>query len=282
MQTLEIYQSHWALERRHPDLPEYSFERCFAMVAEAGYDGLCLDPAVEDVDFYAPMRPLFVEHGLGCMINAFPHSREEMLPLLQMAVEYEACMVNVIGGVMPLDYRDAIPVLRAWRDEAAMVGMPLLIETHRNGTLNDLYYTLQILDAMPELRLCADLSHFVVDREMVLPLRQRDADYMQRILQHSDCFQGRVASREQVQVQIGFPQHQAWVDQFRRWWKEGLRGWRLRSPADATLRFLCELGPPPYAMTDARGFELSDRWREALTIKSWVEETWRELDQELS
>lgn len=54
--------------------------------------------------------------------------------------------------------------------------------------------------------------------------------------------------------------------------------WRQRSAGDATLIFLCELGPPPYAITDAQGAELSDRWREALTIKAWVEAIWNHPD----
>jgi len=54
--------------------------------------------------------------------------------------------------------------------------------------------------------------------------------------------------------------------------------WRERNQDDATLIFLCELGPPPYAMTDARQAELSDRWQEALTIRHWVEEIWSSLD----
>ena len=56
--------------------------------------------------------------------------------------------------------------------------------------------------------------------------------------------------------------------------------WRARNPENATLVFLCELGPPPYAITGADGKELSDRWEEALTIKSWVETIWAELEQE--
>ena len=50
--------------------------------------------------------------------------------------------------------------------------------------------------------------------------------------------------------------------------------WRRRNDDNATLIFLCELGPPPYAMTDVNQAELSDRWQEALTIRGWVEELW--------
>ena len=250
------------------------------MIAEAGFDGVCLDPAIADLEDYEPTRPLFIEHGLGCMFNVFPHTPDEMQPLLDAAASYSACQVNAIGEVMPVDYRDAVPVIERWMAEAEAMDMPLLIETHRNSTLNDLYYTLQVMDAVPEMRLCADLSHFVVDREFSLPLSAQNEEYIQRVLERSDCFQGRVANREQVQIQIGFPQHREWVEVFRGWWKAGLRSWRSRNPADATLVFLCELGPPPYAITGADGRELSDRWEEALTIKSWVEGIWAELERE--
>ena len=70
------------------------------------------------------------------------------------------------------------------------------------------------------------------------------------------------------------PQHREWVDQFRAWWHDGISMWRRRNNDQATLRFLCELGPPPYAMTDANQAELSDRWLEALEIRAWVEQIW--------
>jgi hypothetical protein len=112
------------------------------------------------------------------------------------------------------------------------------------------------------------------------PITSIDQSYIDQILERSDCFQGRVANREQVQIQIEFPQHQNWVSIFRGWWKHGMRQWRERHADDATLIFLCELGPPPYAITGMDQRELSDRWQEALIIRAWVEEIWQELEQE--
>jgi hypothetical protein len=199
-----------------------------------------------------------------------------MLPLLDFALEMNACTVNVISGVMPIRPEDAVPVVRRWMREAALRGLPLLFETHRDSLLNDMYFTLQLMQLVPEMRLCADLSHVVVDREMRNPVSNRDQQYISSILARSDCFQGRVASREQVQVQINFPQHQQWVEIFKDWWREGMQGWRQRNADDAELLFLCELGPPPYAITDGEQRELSDRWDEALQIRQWVEEIWTE------
>lgn len=273
-QRLEVFQSLWAMEQRRPGVPERPLEDNFRMAAEAGYHGLCIDPAVHEIEDCRRLKPLYRDYGLQCMVNAFPTTLDELQPLLELAVELEARLVNVIGQVMPLTVPEGVAVIRRWMRDAEPLGLPLLFETHRDCTLNDLHYTLQLIEAVPEMRLCADLSHFVIDREMRLPLRAADREHMRRILERSDCFQGRVASREQIQVQIGFPQHQDWVEQFTAWWREGIAAWRARNGDAATLVFLCELGPPPYAMTDANQAELSDRWQEALTIRGWVEAIW--------
>ena len=280
MPRLEIYQSLWAMELRRPGCTELTPEESFAKIAAAGYDGVCLDPAVDEIDWCLALGELYKSHSLGCMINAFPRTVDDMQPLLELAVDLEACHVNVISGVMPIRPEDAVPVVRRWMAEAAAMNMPLMFETHRDGLLNDLYFTLQLMELVPEMRLCADLSHFVVDRELRAPLPERDAGYIRAVLERSDCFQGRVAGREQVQVQIEFPQHREWVDIFRGWWRDGMQRWRQRNDDDATLRFLCELGPPPYAITDGKQDELSDRWQEALTIRGWVQDTWASLDEE--
>ncbi len=274
MQKLEIFQSLWAMDRRIPGQPEPPVAEHFQRIAEAGYHGVCIDPALAEIDDMLKLKPLFEQHGLNCMVNVFPHALEEMRPLLEFAREMQACHVNALGTLIPLEVDEGADMVRRWLADAASVGIPLLFETHRDSLLNDLGYTVLLMDAVPEMRLCADLSHFVVDREIRLPLSGRDRDYFQRILQRSDCIQGRVASSEQVQVQIGFSQHQKWVEQFRAWWAEGMRQWKLRNTDDATLVFLCELGPPPYAITGADGLELSDRWQEALQIRQWVEDAW--------
>jgi len=271
MQRLEVFQSLWAMELRRPEQPERPMEENFAMAAEAGYHGLCVDPAVDEIPATLALQPLFERYGLKCMVNVFPHTLAEMRPLLEMAKDMNACHVNALGTLIPLRIDEGAAMVRRWMSDAEAVGIPLLFETHRDSLLNDLGYTLQLLDAVPEMRLCADFSHFVVDRELRLPLSDLNRGYFERLLHRSDCFQGRVASSEQIQVQIGFPQHQKWVELFQGWWAEGMRLWRARSAADATLVFLCELGPPAYAITDASGYELSDRWEEARTIRRWVQ-----------
>ena len=272
--TLDIYQSLWAMEQRIPGQAEDPVETHLAQIAEAGYAGACVDPNVSEIEDCLKLKPAFEQYGLKCMVNAFPHDVASLEPLLDMAAEMNATQVNVIGGVMPLTAPEAVPVVNTWLSMARAYNFPLLLETHRNGTLNDLFYTLEVLEMVPELRLCADLSHFVVDRELQLPLGETDQGYFATILERSDSFQGRISSNQQIQIALDFPQHRDWVMQYRQWWSQGIEGWARRQQADATLNFLVELGPPAYAITGPDQRELSDRWLEGLQIREWVEAIW--------
>ena len=144
----------------------------------------------------------------------------------------------------------------------------------------DLLFTLRLLDCFPDLRLTGDISHYVVGREFGWPVSEEDHRLIRRILDSSWGFHGRVASREQIQVQISFAHHKEWLDLFLGWWEYGFRTWRRRAPNDGVLTFLCELGPKEYAMTDRNGYELSDRWEEALMLKDLVRDIWTRLDSE--
>ena len=142
----------------------------------------------------------------------------------------------------------------------------------------DLFFTLQLLNCFPDLKLVGDLSHFVVGREFAWPISEENHALMHRVIDNCWAFHGRVASREQVQVQISFPQHKEWLELFLDWWEYGFAGWRKRAADEATRTSTCELGPKEYAITGADGFELSDRWEEAKLMKDLVRERWRKLE----
>ena len=278
MQKLEVFQSIWAMERRRPDGEEWPLERQVEMIVEAGYDGMDLYSFVPDLSRRA--AKLLDQAGLACTCCAFPKSIEGLQDDIDMALELGARHLNVIGQLYPMTVAEGADIIKRWLDMGEASGMAITIETHRDCITTDMLYTLQLMAAVPQMRLCADLSHFVIAREFTWPIPTRDENWIQQVLDRAVAFQGRVASREQVQIQIDFPQQQGWVTKFRQWWEDGMRKWRFRETGDATLNFLIELGPPPYAMTDKDGWELSDRWDEALTIKGWVRDIWQRLKTE--
>ena len=273
MQKLEIFQSLWAMTRRPWQGDEMPLAEMMSKIAAAGFDGV--DIVYGDYS-QTELSASLTQHGLGCTVTAFPDSVESLAPALDLALALGARHLNIIGAVYPFSVEEGAEYLRGWMAMCAAANMPVTIETHRDCITTDLLYTLQLMDAVPEMNLCADLSHFVVGREFKWPITPQIQSQIESVLDRSTSFQGRVASREQIQLQISFAHHRDWFDQFATWWTYGFQSWRQRNTDDAVLNFLCELGPREYAITGADGEELSDRWEEALIIRDRVRQIWSE------
>jgi sugar phosphate isomerase/epimerase len=258
--------------------PEASTAQKFDRVREAGFDGMAIDLGALTLDEAEATVPHFARTGLHAGLTAFPKSVEDLRVALVLAHQIRASHVVVIGQEMPIKLAEMVPVIEGWLELADQEGMPIQFETHRNCITNDLFTMVQLLDAVPAMRLAADLSHYVVDREMPCPPPAPLQALITKVLERSDSFQGRVAARGQIQIPLGFPQSAKWVELFRRWWRDGFTAWLGTHRNDhAALVFLCELGPPDYALTAADGRELSDRWEEALTLSGWARDIWREV-----
>ncbi|EJN07382.1 sugar phosphate isomerase/epimerase [Herbaspirillum sp. YR522] len=279
MQTFRVYQSLWAMERRRPDGLEWSLEQKLAMIRDAGFDGAGVRFA--DYQYARTVTTFLREHGMSWQAQCYPRTVDELKPIIEHVQALGADHINLQADVRPATLAECIPYVEGWTRLADDAGIALHIETHRDRMTTDLLFTLQLLERFPTLRLTADLSHYVVGREFAWPISAENHALIKRILDQSWGFHGRVASREQIQLQLGFAQHRQWVDLFMRWWREGFTDWRKRAPDGAVLTFLCELGPPEYAMTGADGYELSDRWHEAQELMRMVRALWKSTELDL-
>ena len=272
MQRLHIFQSLWAMERRHTDGHERSLAENIAMIAEAGFDGISAH-YTKRADVVALNDTI---QGMGLRIEGvcFPRSVDDLRLPLELAAEFPVSHINLQPDVRLRRVEDCLPLLDGWMRLAEEAGIPVFIETHRDRMTTDLFFTLDLLDQRPDLPLLADLSHFLVGREFAFPVEEENHALIRRILDNVHAFHGRVASREQVQIEISFPHHRPWLDLFLGWWDYGFRQWRARSADNATLAFTCELGPKPYAITGRDGNDTTDRWAEALMLRDMVRALW--------
>jgi hypothetical protein len=277
-QQLRILQSLWAMERRRADQPEWPLQTQLAMIRDAGFDGAgvrFIDPA-----FAAEVTSFLRAHEMIWQAQCYPTNVDDLKPVLELVARLGADHVNLQPNVRPQRIEECIPLLDGWRRLADQAGVAVQVETHRDRMTTDLFFTLQLLDCFPDLRLTADVSHYLVGREFAWPVDEINHALIHRILDHSWGIHGRIASREQVQVSLGFPQHRGWVELFMGWWEYAIRSWRKRADTDAVLTFLCELGPPPYAITGPDGAELSDRWEDALQMKDMIRALWQRIVDE--
>lgn len=277
-QKLLVYQSLWAMERRLRDEPEYPVQQQLEMIRDAGFDGAGVRFA--DAAFARGVTGFLRGNNMTWQAQCYPRTVADLEPVLALVDELGADHVNLQPDVRPYRLEDCIPYIDGWRRLATQAGVPVHIETHRDRMTTDLFFTLHLLDCFPDLRLTGDISHYLLGREFAWPVSEGNHALMHRILDNCWGLHGRVATREQIQVSLNFPQHQGWVDLFMGWWEYAMRSWRGRAGPDATLTFLCELGPPPYAITGPDGRELYDRWPEALRMKDMIRALWARIAAE--
>ena len=280
---LHVYQSLWGMEQLpYGRARKWTLVEQLDMILDAGYDGVSV--SFSDADAARVTAREAADRGLRLEASCFPTTIDELKPILETidAVGRDHVdHINLQPNVRPATLGEAIPYVLGWQEIAQDASIPTYFETHRDRMTTDLLFTLQLIDAVPSMQLTADLSHYLVGREFALPIADSEHELIDRILRRAAAFHGRVASREQVQIQISFPHHDLWLELFARWWKEGLRHFRHREGPEATVTFTTELGPPYwYAITGPDGEELSDRWLEALQMQQLVRGLWSEVSGE--
>lgn len=277
MPRLHILQSIWGMDRVLGQEQEWSMPERLALIKQAGFAGFSAHvyPGAGVEQWIDEAH----DHGFVIEGNAFPKTVDDLRPALELAAECRIHHMVIQGDVRPYDAEEAVPILQGWQRLAREYGVPVLVETHRNTISNDLWFTRELLDRMPELPLLADLSHYVCGQEMNLPISPRNHRLIERILSNTHAFHGRVASSEQIQLEISFECHRPWVDQFMRWWEQGFANWLERAGESDALTFTCELGPAPYAITERDGRDRSNRWEEALLMRDMVAQCWNKALQ---
>lgn len=274
---LHVYQAIWGMQQ----LPwksetKWTLDEQLNMIVDAGFDGVSL--SFTDAAAAKEIAGEAIARGLRIQASYFPTTIDGLKPVFETidsVGRQHVDHVNLQPNVRPHTVGECIPYILGWQAIAEDAGMPLYVETHRDRMTTDLLFTLELIDAVPSLQLTADLSHFLVGQEFALPVSDANHALISRILSRSAAYHGRVASREQVQVQISFPHHKIWLDLFSNWWLEGFRHFRATSAEEDVLTFTTELGPPFwYAITGSDGEELSDRWSEALLMAGTVRDLW--------
>ena len=269
----QVYQSYWGMSSLPFGGKEWSREEKLAKIAEAGFDGV--EWLMEEQAHREAMVPLCDKYNLQRSNIVFPWTPEEFKEDIQAAKDGGASHINLQPMPMPRLVAHGVSYIVRLMDMAAAAGYELFIETHRDRMTTDMYFTLDLIDAVPDMVLCGDLSHFLVGREFAgPPLSEKNQAYMEQIIGCCGAFHGRVASREQVQVPINFPHNKVWLDLYASWWEYGFKQFKARAGADDVMTFVVELGPPTYAMQGADGQELSDRWEEAIQLKDLVRDIW--------
>jgi hypothetical protein len=291
---LEVLMSWWGMSGlggQNGSGNEWSMEEKVRRIAEAGYDGIngMLPEGKEAEQWHL----LLDQYNLSYSVNAYPKTAEELDVFLSKAKSFGRVDFVNVQVMRPFLVGDqAVQLLADMAELSRSAGIPAYIETHRGTITQDLLRTVEYAKRLPELELTIDFSHYVVAGEM-RTVSDEAEQLLQTLLSRTKSIHARVSNGEQVQIDIPMFDSKSeeiadesefegtLLKHFVRWWLEGMRSWRQAAKKDEVLPFICELGPPPYAITmrgtDGVQREVSDRWTQALLFARIARSLWKRV-----
>lgn len=280
---LELLMSWWGMNGlgAQNDGDEWSMEEKVRNIAEAGYDGINgMLPEGKEAEQW---HRLLDKYNLSYSVNAYPKTAEELDVFLRKTKSFgRVNFVNVQVMRPFLVGEQAVQLLADMAELSRSSSIPVYIETHRGTITQDLLRTVEYVERLPELELTIDFSHYIVAGEM-RTVSDEAEELLQKLLSRTKSIHARVSNGEQIQIDIPMLASVGEYDEpmlkhFQRWWLGGMRSWSQTAKEDAVLPFVCELGPPPYAITvrdiDGVECEVSDRWTQALLFARIARSLW--------
>ena len=267
---LRVQHSLWSLRALPMNAAEWTLDEKFSRVKAAGFEAVECWLTDENEKEH---KDALDRHGLRLVLGHRPFSVEETRQTIERAVRLKADFVFAQPADAFTPLAEVVKIITEGRKMAADSGFPYFVETHRNNFTENLPQTIQLIEAIPDIRFTADLSHFVVVGEFYGWEEERAADRLMPVLERTSHMHGRISNGEQVQVDVGDGSGDT-AQFFVKLWSIAMRHWLKDAGPGDVFPFASELGPPRYAITLPNGKEFSDRWEQSLVIKRLAEQAW--------
>ena len=223
------------------------FDACCARIKAAGYDAVEGGSPVDGADFFACLD----KHGLqlvGQQWTGGANPEEHIASMrqqIEQALPGKPLLINFHAGKDWWPQADNIQVAKAAVALSQEYQVPIALEIHRGRMTFCSSSLLPILDAVPELQLTADLSHWCCVAESLL---HDQADAVARAIKHSVHIHARVGHAQGPQVNDPrAPEHAQAVEKHLEWW-DAIRSQRAAAGAEV-LTITPEFGPSGYLPT---------------------------------
>ena len=163
----------------------------------------------------------------------------------EFAAQCDVAFINSHTGRDIFPFEENLQIFERVVELSQNSGIPILIETHRGRPTYSAIETRKYLEALPELRLTADFSHWMVVHESDLS-DQRDT--VELAMTRADYIHARVGYAEGPQIpDPRAPEWQHAVDSHVRLWQMIVD--HKKSSGKESLYITPEFGPPAYMHT---------------------------------
>ncbi|MDR6553268.1 sugar phosphate isomerase/epimerase [Paenibacillus qinlingensis] len=241
MKTI-IAKAFWGMEG--------TTEEKIRRIGEGGYNAV--EAPVPDTMTPGAFRSLLDEYGLSYIAQMATtggdHAAEHATSFgerLRQAAEYGPLFVNCHTGRDRMELDEQLRLFESALQNEVDVGIAVAHETHRSRCMYTPWTTAKLLKSYPELKICADFSHWVCVTESFLQASEAD---LSLAIERALHIHGRVGYIHGPQVSDPrAPEFAQEVHVHEGWWK---RIHEARQAAGVEqFTFTPEFGPPGYMHT---------------------------------
>jgi len=240
--------------------------------AEAGYDGVeCANIGMDPAEF----ADLTGELGLEYVAMMFCDTEDDFRQQLAAIKQRNPILINCHPGRDFYDFERGLTFFKNVMAMAEEVECEVVYETHRTRLLYAPWTTVRYLEALPDLYICADFSHFTTVAESDMQ-RAEYAAMMDAAIARSHHIHARVGYAHGPQVpdpRVG--EGLVWTELFEGWWDRIIEQQLAEGRSFITVN--PEFGPPLYQPFDpVTGEPLANIWDVCLWVTQRFRMRWAE------
>jgi len=197
----------------------------------------------------------------------FQQHKETYKRHLYSLAEAQPLLINSHTGRDFFSFEQNTELIQLAAEIEKETGVPIAHETHRSRFPFAAHRCYQFLQAFPEMKLTADLSHWCCVAESMLENQQKA---VHKAIEQTYHIHARVGSSQSPQVlDPRDPAYAAELAQFKKWWQMMIDQAHLQGRDFVTVA--PEYGPAPYALNKPYSEEpLADLWDINLFIKNEI------------
>ena len=216
---IHYFCSSWGMT--HPTL-----EANLKAIKDAGFDGIELAwrRDVREGDDLRTIRKLLDAYDLKLTFlnhsaNKTPSEHTaELAAQMKLIAKLQPMLINSQSGRDFFPLKETVRMIKQLNKQSDRIGLPIVHELHRSKALYTLPTAIDVLDAIPDVRFNADLSHLCVVHESYL---QDQLESLNRVLERCYYIHARVGHPEGPQVSDPrAPEWQQAVDYHLGWWQQ--------------------------------------------------------------
>ncbi|TFG63074.1 MAG: sugar phosphate isomerase/epimerase [Spirochaetales bacterium] len=240
---IEYFRAMWGMEQP-------SLEANLTMIKEGGFDGVEMGVPADNAE-RRELRSLLDELSLDLIaqqwtIGASPE--EHARSFEEQYRRGEECSPLFINSHTGKDYystEENLTVFRKVQELEEKTGLQVMHEIHRGRATFSVMATMALIEAMPDIKLTADFSHWCCVHESLL---KDQAASVERAIKRSFHLHARVGYAEGPQVtDPRAPEWREEVETHIGWWKKIAA--HQQKEGRKVLTICPEFGPPGYQVT---------------------------------